>query len=229
MNHFKIKATSSEYRLIISQYPSLEEIKDYMRDFSNQLMNIQREESSNLLIVETPNRILPADLQDDLGQLFHNRAKWEIQFESNVLSKHQAIKWHKSTTLNVEFQSVKGGEIIEIDGDVLLIGDVEPGGFLRATGNIFIVGKVEGIVNAGYKGDKEAVIVGTFAGRCELKIDKSSYSITHLLDDKSAYTPRVYYLNDRHVIDVADVKDIETIRPEIDRVVSQLNDLEARI
>lgn len=229
MNKFKIKATSNEYRLIISQEASLDEIGEYMSDFSIQLMNISREAESKVLIIETPNRILPIEVQEELTKLIKNRAQWEVFFDSNVLSKNQAVKWHKSTTLNVEFQSIKGGEIIEIDGDVLLIGNIEPGGYLRASGNIFIVGKIEGIVNAGFKGDKSAVIVGTFSDHCELRIDKSSYSITHLLDDKSAYIPRVYFLNDRQIIDCVDVNQIQNIRPNIDQVVSQLKNMEAKL
>lgn len=229
MNHFKVKATSSEYRLIINQEASLNDIMEEMKDFTNQLVNIKRDKDSYNLIIDTPNRLLPNELQDELRRLIKQRTNWDIKFRSNVLSQRDAIKWHKSTTLNVEFQSISGGEIIEVEGDILLIGNVEPGGFLRATGSIFIIGNIEGIVNAGYKGDKEAVIVGTFSSRSELKIDRSSYSINHLIDDKSSYTPRVYYLNDRNIIDVGSVSDIQRIRPTIDKVVSQLDFIEPRL
>lgn len=229
MNHFKVKATSNEYRLIINQEASLNDIMEEMKDFTNQLVNIKRDKDSYNLIIDTPNRLLPNEMQDELKRLIKQRSNWDVKFRSNVLSQKDAIKWHKSTTLNVEFQTISGGEIIEVEGDILLIGDIEPGGYLRASGSIFIVGNIEGVVNAGYKGDKDAVIVGIFSSRSELKIDKSSYSINHLIDDKSSYTPRVYYLNDRQMIDVCSVSNIQKIRPHIDRVVSQLDFIEPRL
>lgn len=229
MNHFKVKATSNEYRLIINQEASLNDIMEEMKDFTNQLVNIKRDKDSYNLIIDTPNRLLPNEMQYELKRLIKQRSNWDVKFRSNVLSQKDAIKWHKSTTLNVEFQTISGGEIIEVEGDILLIGDIEPGGYLRASGSIFIVGNIEGVVNAGYKGDKDAVIVGIFSSRSELKIDKSSYSINHLIDDKSSYTPRVYYLNDRQMIDVCSVSNIQKIRPHIDRVVSQLDFIEPRL
>ena len=71
-------------------------------------------------------------------------------------------------------------------------------------------------------GDQEAVITGTFSDKSELRIAKASYSIDHLLDDKSTYTPRSYYITERGQIDFTSVDQIQKIRPGIDRVVNQL-------
>lgn len=229
MNYFKIKASSSHYRLIIDEEASLETIRSEMREFANQLANINRPDQASYLIIDTTNRLLPDHVQAELTHIITHRAQWRVSFESNVISHQKAVEWHKQTHFNVEFGSINGGEIVEIDGDVLLVGDVEAGGFLRATGSIFVIGHIEGILNAGYKGDNQSVIVGTFSNQAEIRINKSSYSINHLLDDSSAYIPRVYYLNEDSVIDVSEVADIQSIRPDIDRLVSSLKQIEPRI
>jgi len=78
--------------------------------------------------------------------------------------------------LNVNLEEVKGssvlvvrkdlrsGQIIEHFGDVILIGDLNPGAEIRASGNIIVFGKLRGIAWAGYPGNTEAVIV---AGKME--------------------------------------------------------------
>lgn len=226
MNHFKVKASSSEYRLIISEEASLNDIREEMKDFSNQLMNIRREGNASLLVIETPNRLLPEGLKDEIRQLIVQRTKWDIIFKTNVLSHQNAIKWHKDTTINVEFRTVEPGNMVDVHGDVVIVGDIKPGGYVRATGSVFIIGNHEGVVSAGYEGNPEAVVVGTFSSIGEIKIDNVNYSINHLLDDKSNYTARVYYLNERGSIDRAPISEIENIRPEIDHMISKLKDEE---
>jgi len=78
--------------------------------------------------------------------------------------------------LNVNLEEVKGssvlvvrkdlrsGQIIEHFGDVILIGDLNPGAEIRASGNIIVFGKLRGIAWAGYPGNTDAVIV---AGKME--------------------------------------------------------------
>lgn len=226
MNHFKVKASSSEYRLIISEEASLNDIREEMKDFSIQLMNIRREGNASLLVIETPNRLLPEGLKDEIRQLIVQRTKWDVIFKTNVLSHQNAIKWHKDTTINVEFRTVEPGNMVDVHGDVVIVGDIKPGGYVRATGSVFIIGNHEGVVSAGYEGNPEAVVVGTFSSIGEIKIDNVNYSINHLLDDKSNYTARVYYLNERGSIDRAPISEIENIRPEIDHMISKLKDEE---
>lgn len=226
MNHFKVKASSNEYRLIISEEASLNEIREEMRNFSIQLMNIKREENSSILVIETPNRLLPEDLKNDIKQLVKQRTTWNVTFKTNVLSHQSAIQWHKNTTVNIEFQNVEPGNMVDVVGDVVVIGDIKPGGYVRATGSVFIIGNHEGVVSAGYEGNCEAVVVGTFSSKSEIKIDNQKYSIDHLLDDKSNYIPRVYYINNRGVINRAPISEIENIRPNINQMISQLRDRE---
>lgn len=222
MKHIKLKASSNAYRLILSQDASLEDLFEEVKLFTNQLINVDRDKDQAKLVIESPNRILPESWRTEVQALIQRRAQWEVSFTSNVMSHERAVAWHKKVSLQVEFRSVLPGEILEVDGDILLVGDIHPAGYLRAGGNIFIIGRLEGIAHAGVDGDQEAVITGTFSDKSELRIAKASYSIDHLLDDKSTYTPRSYYITDRGQIEVASVDQIQKIRPGIDRVVNQL-------
>ena len=54
--------------------------------------------------------------------------------------------------------TVRSGEYLESPGDLLILGDVNPGAMVSAEGNIIIWGKLLGIAHAGSKGNSLATI-----------------------------------------------------------------------
>jgi len=59
--------------------------------------------------------------------------------------------------------SIRSGEHIEAEGDVLVIGDLHPGAEITAKGNIFVTGRLQGIVHAGCDGSLDRYVgAGTF-------------------------------------------------------------------
>src|SRR5690625_3993362 len=66
---------------------------------------------------------------------------------------------------------VRSGQVLEVTGDLLLVGDVNPGGKVVATGNIYILGNLRGIAHAGVNGDRNAVIVASYMKPRQLRID----------------------------------------------------------
>src|SRR5690625_5248176 len=68
------------------------------------------------------------------------------------------------------YRIVRSGQILEITGHLLLIGDVNPGGEVRATGDIYIMGKLHGVAHAGVNGDENAVIIASYMNPNQLRI-----------------------------------------------------------
>tara|TARA_Y100001968_G_scaffold197165_1_gene180825 strand:- start:57 stop:755 length:699 start_codon:yes stop_codon:yes gene_type:complete len=54
--------------------------------------------------------------------------------------------------------TVRAGEYLEIPGDLLILGDVNPGAIVSAEENIIIWGRLLGIAHAGSKGNSQATI-----------------------------------------------------------------------
>ncbi len=54
--------------------------------------------------------------------------------------------------------TVRSGEYLESSGDLLILGDVNPGAKVSSEGNIIIWGRLLGIAHAGSKGNSEATI-----------------------------------------------------------------------
>ncbi|MGI6050443.1 MAG: septum site-determining protein MinC [Firmicutes bacterium] len=54
--------------------------------------------------------------------------------------------------------TVRSGTRITFDGSVVVVGDVNPGGEIVATGNVIVLGALRGMVHAGAEGKRDAFI-----------------------------------------------------------------------
>ncbi|TDT69763.1 septum site-determining protein MinC [Hypnocyclicus thermotrophus] len=67
-------------------------------------------------------------------------------------------------------KKIHSGQKIEIDGDVILLGDLNIGAELIATGSVFIFGKAKGFIHAGSKGNNKAIVVANEINLNHIKI-----------------------------------------------------------
>lgn len=103
--------------------------------------------------------------------------------------------------------TVRSGQLISFDGNLVIIGDVNPGGEIIATGNIIVMGSLRGIVHAGADGNKEAVVVALNLQPMQLRI---ADVITRPPDEKesrNALSPELAFVKD-------DMVYIETFLPQ---------------
>lgn len=67
--------------------------------------------------------------------------------------------WGKDTGMCKFVKStVRSGTRIEFDGSVIVLGDVNPGGEIIATGNVVVLGALRGMVHAGSEGNRDCFI-----------------------------------------------------------------------
>lgn len=67
-------------------------------------------------------------------------------------------------------KTLRSGTRIEFAGNVVVLGDVNPGAEIVAEGNVIIWGRLRGMVHAGSKGDKGAVICALDLSPTQLRI-----------------------------------------------------------
>src|SRR5690625_1214744 len=90
--------------------------------------------------------------------------------ESNVVLREDALKWKEESQVKAFNRIVRSGQVLETVGDILLIGDVNPGGKVVSTGNVYIMGNLRGIAHAGVNGDRNAVIAAAYMKPSQLRI-----------------------------------------------------------
>jgi len=218
------KASNEKLVLVIYPESSLNDAFNELKILMDRLNNDHTSHIKNEIIVRTGRRILTDDEKQVVYSIVEDEEKWRVKsIEADVITTEDAIKWNKEVNTRVEFKNIASGEIIDTKGDILIAGDIEAGGFVRATGNIFILGDLRGIVDAGYDGNKEAVIIGSFQNNSEIRINKVRHSIKHEIGNKDFSLPKVYYLTEQNFIDSGEVNRINEIRPAIDQVMNQFN------
>jgi septum site-determining protein MinC len=94
--------------------------------------------------------------------------------------------------------TVRSGQLVSYDGNLVVIGDVNPGGEVEATGNVVVMGSLRGMVHAGADGNKEALVVALNLQPTQLRIAEI---ITRPPDEKvrSSYIPELAYIKDETV------------------------------
>lgn len=88
---------------------------------------------------------------------------YDVKTEALELKKPEMLELlpfdnvHKGEALIVR-ATVRSGQLIQYKGDIIVVGDVNPGAHIRAGGSIIIMGNLRGIVQAGANGDYGAFI-----------------------------------------------------------------------
>ena len=88
-----------------------------------------------------------------LGYISH----FIVEDSSNKIFKNKNKKLEIHTT-HFHQGTVRSGEYLDSPGDLLILGDVNPGAIVSAEGNIIIWGRLLGIAHAGTKGNSQAKI-----------------------------------------------------------------------
>ncbi len=70
--------------------------------------------------------------------------------------------------------TLRSGQVLEAEGSVILLGDVNPGARIVAKGNIIVLGALRGTAIAGLSGEKHSVIVALEMDPIQLRIGEAS-------------------------------------------------------
>ena len=92
----------------------------------------------------------------------NNELKQLSDLLEKEMSPHNLTKFHKG--------SLRNGQKIEFDGSLVIVGDVNPGAEIKASGNIIVLGQLKGMAHAGCKGMADAFIAAVYMAPVQLRI-----------------------------------------------------------
>lgn len=182
--------------------------------------NYQFQENDPLLPVKlhTGNRYLNLEQEQKIREVIQKKKKLVVsEILSNVVTMEKAKNWrdeHQITTIN---RVVRSGQIVEVPGDLLLIGDVNPDGTVRAGGSIYIMGQLKGIAHAGFKGNNKAVIAASVMTPAQLRIA----DIITIAPDQASKKERdmeCAFMNDEEEIIIDKLHVLKKYRPNFNRL-----------
>ncbi len=165
--------------------------------------------------VHTGNRLLTSEQEDILKEVINPKKNLYIaSIDSNVILKEEADRMKRESEVTVVSKIVRSGQILKVDGDLLLVGDVNPGGKVMAGGNIFILGKLQGTAHAGCYGNEEAVICAGTMTPMQLRIagfiDRTPDRTEPANESECAYIQNNRLMIDRLLV-------LRKVRPNLNR------------
>lgn len=108
-----------------------------------------------------------AKLLDILGKRGNLLVK---SIDTEVITKQEALLDKLSSQVKIITRTVRNGQVLEHNGDLLLLGDVNPGGVVSCTGNILIFGSLKGSAHAGCDGKEDCIIAALEMDPIQLRI-----------------------------------------------------------
>ena len=93
------------------------------------------------------------------------RWKWEHKetYSSDYLYENEERAFYFRGT-------VRSGQTLEFPGNLVILGDVNAGAYIIASGDIIVAGRLYGVVHAGAEGEERAVVIGANFRPSQLRI-----------------------------------------------------------
>ncbi|WP_404453254.1 septum site-determining protein MinC [Virgibacillus necropolis] len=165
-----IKGTRDGLTLFIDDSCSYDEAYNDLRE---KLTNNRPKQDEPVVSVSVKlgNRYLNQAQEEELKKLICNGNHFIVEsIKSDVVARGDALQWMEESEVKTINRIVRSGQVIEVKGDLLLIGDVNPGGKVESTGNIYIMGSLLGTAHSGIDGNRDAIIAASFMKPSQLRI-----------------------------------------------------------
>lgn len=111
---------------------------------------------------------------------------------------------------------VRSGQVVKAEGDLVVIGDVNPNGRVVAAGSIYILGRLKGIAHAGANGNEEAVIAASWLEATHLMIADKMETMTDELTVLSEQPEmECAYIHPNGFIAIDRLQELRILRPNL--------------
>lgn len=116
-------------------------------------------------------------LEEEIGEIRKTPEPEPVQIPEPVNEPPQVvdkpvIEQSKLSDTKFVFGTLRSGKSVHYPGNVILIGDINPGAEIIAEGNIVVMGRILGFVHAGSAGLESAVIVANLLKPTQIRIAK---------------------------------------------------------
>jgi len=106
--------------------------------------------------IDEPNHTPMRKVSDLSVKTFADEDSFEKVMEEDERAQHEHAKVYDHSVFL--YSTIRSGQRIEVDGDITVLGDVNDGAEVFATGSIAVMGALRGLVHAGSEGSNDAVV-----------------------------------------------------------------------
>lgn len=148
--------------------------------------------------VKTGFRKLMVEQEKVIRDIFKSKGNL---FVKTIENKIDQLKDQSKGNVKIFSGIIRSGQIYKFESNILFLGDVNPGGTIISTDDIYILGSLKGIAHAGIEGEKSAVIAASFMEPLQLKIADTYFRPSNEDIKKSKYQQFAYIKNEQITFD----------------------------
>lgn len=202
MSCVSINLRKNEILIKINDNASQEEIVKELLLKIAELKKLYQDEKTPIRVT---GKILKNSELEEIKDIIKNEIDVEVSFDTpTTLGLHSITRSYKKDvgTSETTFHkgSLRSGQRIEVEGSIVIIGDVNSGAEVIAGDNVIVIGTLRGLAHAGAKGNKEAIIAVSTLDAVQLRISNIVREIDRDEEEirEHAY---IYVENDKIEID----------------------------
>lgn len=211
VNTVSFKATSKGLVIILDNNVNFNEI---VEGIEKKLVSSGNFFKGAVLDITYRNRELSEDEENALISMIEKKAEAQINSFKKEVVEQKSIAFDKKINIKkimyfngtsegiTKFHNgtLRSGQLIKYEGNVVVIGDVNPGGEIQAAGNIIVLGSVRGTVHAGYDGNRNAVIAALNLAPTQLRIADVITRSPDEMEGNQAAVPEIARIKDEYIL-----------------------------
>ncbi|WP_018660991.1 septum site-determining protein MinC [Heyndrickxia acidiproducens] len=215
-----IKGTKDGLTLHLNDLCSYEDLKSELKHKLLAHSSVKDVESPIITVkIQLGNRYLTAEQEEEIKDLVRAQRNLVVdEIISNVVTKEAAAKAKLENEIVPVSAIVRSGQVLKVEGDMLLVGDVNPGGTVIANGNIFVMGNLRGIAHAGHSGRRDAVIVASNMVPSQLRIADCLNRAPDHYAKEERHEMECAYIDSSDQIIIDRLQVLKHLRPNITRL-----------
>ncbi len=176
--------------------------EDIRRELEEQLSKSFFSKTAGFPFVVSPKGQISSHTLEQVINYLQNKGLKPLLVSSKDTSppKVNIQQTEETSRVKVITKNLRSGQLVEFNGDVLIIGDVNPGAEVRASGNIIVMGALRGTAWAGYLGDTNSVIVALKMQPQQLRIANIFAAPDEEEKDKETDYPEVAKVENNEIV-----------------------------
>lgn len=200
MSCVSINLKKEEILIKLDDNASQEEI---IQELTIKLVELKKLYQDDKRPIHVVGKVLKNRELEEIRELIKSDIDVEINFDTpTTLGLHSITRSYKKDigTSETTFHkgSLRSGQKLEVEGSLVIIGDVNSGAEVVASENIVVIGTLRGLAHAGAKGNKEAIITAVKLDVVQLRISNIVKEMDR--EETELYENAYVYVEDDKII-----------------------------
>ena len=171
-NCVSINLKKDEIVIKLSENAEQGEILEALKKKIPELKKLYKDEKTPIKVT---GKVLKNKEIDEIQEVIKNKIDVEINFDmpkSLGLSSIKKAFEREIAISETKFHrgSLRSGQKLEVEGSIVVLGDVNSGAEVMASDNIVVLGALRGLAHAGAKGNKQAIIAAGLFDAVQIRI-----------------------------------------------------------